>query len=280
VTRFAGHNVIVTGGSSGIGSAIVDAFASEGASVLALGRDRSRLARLEAAHAPGRVSTLAVDVRQTGELIQGLDRHLSQSGGVDVLVNCAGVAFAESILEISAASWEETLATNLSAVFFASQWAIKQMVPQGRGAIVNIASTDSFVAESPAAHYCTSKAGVVMLTRCFAYEVGHLGIRVNAVAPGFTATPMTMGGGGPEDEAFFRDYMQRIPLRRPSLPAEQARVVLFLASSDASYINGETIVVDGGQLSGFWSQAPPDVATAEYADYVPESPEVSEDEHR
>jgi 3-oxoacyl-[acyl-carrier protein] reductase len=280
VTRFAGHHVIVTGGSSGIGTAIVDAFASEGASVLALGRDGARLARLEAAHPEGRVRALAVDVRDTDQLIEGLDRHLAQSGRVDVLVNCAGVAFAESVLDISAATWEETLATNLSAVFYASQWALKQMVPRGRGAIVNIASVDAFVAESPAAHYCTSKAGIVMLTRCFAYEAGHLGIRVNAVAPGFTATPMTMGGGGPDDEVFFRDYMQRIPLRRPSLPAEQAKVVLFLASTDASYINGETIVVDGGQLSGFWSQAPADVATAEFADYAPQSLDVSEEAGR
>jgi NAD(P)-dependent dehydrogenase (short-subunit alcohol dehydrogenase family) len=226
------------------------------------------------------VSTLAVDVRHTDDLIQGLDRHLTENGQVDVFVNCAGIAFAESILEISADSWQETLATNLSAVFFASQWAIKQMVPRGRGAIVNIASVDAFVAESPAAHYCASKAGVVMLTRCFAYEVGHLGIRVNAVAPGFTATPMTMGGGASEDEAFFREYMQRIPLRRPSLPSEQAQVVLFLASTDASYINGETIVVDGGQLTGFWSRTPTDIATATYADYAPEARGVGGGEAR
>ncbi len=268
MTRFTGRSVVVTGGSSGIGRAIVKAFAAEGASVLALGRDRTRLAELEAGHASGDVTTLAVDLRDTARLIQGLDERVSRSGAVDVLVNCAGVVFDESILEISAESWAETLATNLSAVFFASQWAARQMAVSGGGAIVNIASIDAFVAESPSAHYCTSKAGVVMLTRCFAYELGHTGVRVNAVAPGFTATPMTMGDGGAEARTFFHDYMQRIPLRRPSLPEEQAHVVLFLASDEASYINGETIVVDGGQLKGFWSTTPADISTASYADYV------------
>ncbi len=268
MTRFTGKSVVVTGGSSGIGRAIVHAFAGEGASVLALGRDRTRLAELEAAHPSGSVTTLAIDLRETTQLIQGLEERVSRCGRVDILVNCAGVVFDEPILEISAESWAETLATNLSAVFFASQWAAKQMAASDGGAIVNIASIDAFVAESPAAHYCTSKAGVVMLTRCFAYELGHAGVRVNAVAPGLTATPMTMGDGGQEARTFFDSYVQRIPLRRPSLPEEQARVVLFLASDDASYINGETIVVDGGQLKGFWSTPPAEIRTASYADYA------------
>jgi len=262
VKRFEGCNVAVTGGSSGIGRAIVHEFCDEGAFVLALGRDRGRLAALEG----DRIATLAVDLRDTGALLSGLDRHLADHGRIDVLVNCAGVVFGETIAEITPITWDETIATNLSAVFFASQWAARQMVAGGGGAIVNIASIDALTAESPSAHYCTSKAAVVMLTQCFAYEFGHLGVRANAVAPGFTATPMTMGSGDDASRRFFDDYMQRIPLRRPSLPREQARVVLFLASDDASYINGETIVVDGGQLKGFWSTTPGEITTPAYDD--------------
>jgi NAD(P)-dependent dehydrogenase (short-subunit alcohol dehydrogenase family) len=119
----------------------------------------------------------------------------------------------------------------------------------------------------------------VMLTQCFAYEFGHLGVRVNAVAPGFTATPMTMGNGDSESRRFYEDYMQRIPLRRPSMPSEQARVVLFLASDDASYVNGETIVVDGGQLKGFWSSDPGHIAATHYDEVVAQADAAKED-HR
>jgi len=262
VSRFAGKTVIVTGGSSGIGRATANLFADEGASVLAVGRDRGRLAAVEREG----LATAAVDVRDTGALLAAFDRHLGRQGQIDVLVNCAGVVFGETILEITPATWDETIETNLRAVFLASQWAARRMAAAGRGAIVNIASVDAFTAESPGAHYCTSKAAVVMLTQCFAYELGHLGVRVNAVAPGFTSTPMTMGDGGTDARRFFDAYMTRIPLRRPSVPQEQARVVAFLASDDASYINGETIVVDGGQLKGFWSE-PQNIPTASYDDY-------------
>jgi NAD(P)-dependent dehydrogenase (short-subunit alcohol dehydrogenase family) len=123
------------------------------------------------------------------------------------------------------------------------------MATVGGGAIVNVASIDAFAADSPAAHYCVSKAGMVAMTRSFAHELGHLGVRTNAVAPGLTATPMTM------DESFDRllpVYAQRIPMRDPSTPEQQASVICFLASDDASYINGETVIVDGGLLTGMW----------------------------
>jgi NAD(P)-dependent dehydrogenase (short-subunit alcohol dehydrogenase family) len=123
------------------------------------------------------------------------------------------------------------------------------MVERGGGSIVNVASIDAFVAESPSAHYMASKAGLVLLTKSIAFELGHRGIRCNAVCPGFTKTEMTGGDLTPQ---FWDAYMRRIPLRRPADPSEQAAVVLFLASEEASYINGEAIIVDGGQLSGFW----------------------------
>ncbi len=124
------------------------------------------------------------------------------------------------------------------------------MVEAGGGAIVNVASIDAFSAESPLVHYNVSKAGLVMMARSFAVELGHLGVRCNCVAPGLTATPML--GDDLDRPELLRESLRRIPMRRVAEPEEPARVVLFLASEEASYVNGETVVVDGGQLAGFW----------------------------
>jgi NAD(P)-dependent dehydrogenase (short-subunit alcohol dehydrogenase family) len=123
------------------------------------------------------------------------------------------------------------------------------MAAAGRGAIVNVASIDAFVAESPFGAYSASKAGLVMLTRTIAFELGHLGVRCNAICPGMTVTEMTEKDLTPD---FERAYRTRIPQQRFSTPQEQAQVILFLASPQASFVNGATVNVDGGQLSGFW----------------------------
>ena len=196
------------------------------------------------------LSTPAGSRKMVGDAIELL-------GDLDVLVNNAGVSYTEPFLEATEARWSETLATNLSAPFYASQVAARHMLDHGGGSIVNVASIDAFVAESPSAHYMASKAGLVLLTKSIAFELGHRGVRCNAICPGFTKTEMTGGDLTPE---FLGAYMRRIPMRRPAEASEQAAVVLFLASEDASYINGEAIVVDGGQLSGFWyyeDDAPP-----------------------
>ena len=256
--RFEGRNVIVTGGSSGIGRATVLAFASEGAHVLAVGRNLDRLAQVERDAPEGRVEAAIADV-SIPEEARGVVLHaISRLGRIHVLVNNAGIAFTEPVLDISEKTWDETLDTNLSGVFWASQEAARHMAKRGGGAIVNIASTDAIVAESPQAHYNVSKAGVVMLTKSFAHELGHLGVRCNAVAPGQTITAMVAEES--EDPEFLRSYLSQIPLRRAARPEEQAAVILFLASDAASYVNGETIVVDGGQTKGTWyfpEMAPP-----------------------
>lgn len=261
--RFERKNAVVTGGSSGIGRATVHALLDEGARVVAVGRSRDKLADVASeASDPDRVHAIVADVSIRADCLRLVDEALAWLGSIDVLVNCAGIAYLESLFEITDKTWGETIATNLSGPFWTSQIAARHMVDGGRGgAIVNVASTDAFVAESPSAHYNASKAGLVMLTQSFAHELGHLGVRVNAVAPGLTDTPML------EDDLdsaeFRRGYYRRIPLQRPASPEEQARVILFLASEDATYVNGETIVVDGGQLKGSWY----------YPEMAPEVPE-------
>jgi NAD(P)-dependent dehydrogenase (short-subunit alcohol dehydrogenase family) len=245
--RFAGRNVIVTGASSGIGRATAVAFAAEGARVLAVARRAHRLDEL-AEDASGNIEPAQVDVRDRAAL-RALIAGAAGRGRIDVLVNNAGIAYMQPLLEVTDEGWDDTVETNLTAAFVASQEAARHMVAQGGGSIVNVASIDAFVAESPFGAYCASKAGLVALTRSIAFELGHLGVRCNAVCPGLTVTEMTERDFS---SSFTATYRRRIPLRRFSSPEEQAEVILFLASEAASYVNGATIEVDGGQLSGFW----------------------------
>jgi NAD(P)-dependent dehydrogenase (short-subunit alcohol dehydrogenase family) len=247
--RFEGRRVLVTGGSSGIGRATVLEFAAAGARVVAAARGLDRLAEVQREAAGDAVVTLPADVSSRAGSREMVGRAIELLGGLDILVNNAGVSYTEPFLDATEQRWTETLDTNLTGPFFASQVAARHMVAHGGGSIVNVASIDAFVAESPSAHYMASKAGLVILTRCIAFELGHLGVRCNAVCPGLTRTEMVAGDLTP---GFWNAYGRRIPIRRPAEPHEQAAVVLFLCSDDASYINGEAIVVDGGQLAGFW----------------------------
>lgn len=249
--RFDGRNVIVTGGSSGIGRACVHAFVDEGAHVLAVGRSEERLWEMRShSSVPDRIEIFVADVGVPDEARALVREAITRFGRVHVLVNNAGIAFEDPVLETSEEHWHRTLAVNLDGVFFASQEAARHMAEAGGGAIVSIASTDAFMVESPQAHYNVSKAGVVMLMRSMAHELGRVGVRCNCVAPGQTETAMIADEAA--DEAFRRAYTKRIPLGRFAQPEDQAAAVLFLASDDASYISGATVVVDGGQLTGDW----------------------------
>jgi NAD(P)-dependent dehydrogenase (short-subunit alcohol dehydrogenase family) len=251
--RFERRNVLVTGGASGIGLAITREFLAEGARVLVADRDRDGLAAL-----PGRVPDPdRLDVIETDLGVPGAAAEVGaladdRLGGLDVLVNNAGLMRQAPVLEIDEADWDELFAVNLRAVFFMTQAVARRMAERRRGAVVSISSVNAFRNESPEAHYNATKAGIVAVMRSFANELGHLGLRFNCVAPGETVSDEVAAGYTDEDRRRTRNYLQRVPLRRVSRPTEQARVVLFLASDDASYINGETIVADGGELSGDW----------------------------
>jgi NAD(P)-dependent dehydrogenase (short-subunit alcohol dehydrogenase family) len=254
VRRFEGRNVIVTGASSGIGWAIAHAFVDEGAEVFAVARRGELLDRMRAeSSAPARVHTAVADVGVPAQARGMVADAIATLGRVHVLVNNAAIMPYGPVLEMQERTWRDTMAVNLDGPFFASQAAARHMVEEGGGVIVNIASANAFRVESPAANYNTSKAALVMMTRCVAHELGHLGVRACCVAPGQTVTPETAAELSPEEyHREFVEYCSRVPLRRPAQPQEQAAVVLFLASDDASYINGETIIVDGGELTGEW----------------------------
>jgi NAD(P)-dependent dehydrogenase (short-subunit alcohol dehydrogenase family) len=249
--RFDDAVVLVTGASSGIGAATLRAFVAEGARVAAAGRSTERLAAAMASTVdPDRVAVLTADLGEPGAGRALVADALASLGHLDAVVNNAGIAVDAPVLDTSDEVWRSTLAVNLDAAFEVSQAAARHMVERGGGAIVNVASTDALVPEAPLLAYNVSKAGLISLTRTFALELGHLGVRVNAVAPGQTLTPMTEEELA--DPAFRRAYLADIPALRAATPEEIAAPILFLVSRDASYVNGATLVVDGGQLAGSW----------------------------
>ncbi|MFL5738252.1 MAG: SDR family NAD(P)-dependent oxidoreductase [Actinomycetota bacterium] len=258
--RFEGTRVIVTGAARGIGRAIVTAFLGEGAHVYAVDRNAAGLERLESELGSDRLRTGVADLSSVDEAMRVVDDGIRELGGLDVLVNNAGVMPDGAILEVSPETFDAAFSVNARAPFFAMQRAAAHMIEHGGGAFVNVASANAFRVESPEAPYNASKAALVMLTRAFAHELGHLGIRANCIAPGETLTPEEQASASGEDLDRERAYLERVPLRRVGKPQDQANVVLFLASEDAAFVTGETILVDGGELTGDWwdrDDAPP-----------------------
>jgi NAD(P)-dependent dehydrogenase (short-subunit alcohol dehydrogenase family) len=249
--RFEGRHALVTGASSGIGRACALALLEEGASVSITGRDEERLRQTrDSSVAPERVRLDAADLSDPGQARRIVDAAIAATGTIEVLVNAAGIALDAGVLEVDAAHWRSTFALNLDAALWVSQGVTRHMVERGAGSIVNVASIDGLVPEAPLAAYDASKAALISLTRSFAHELGHRGVRCNAVAPGMTITPMIEADAA--SAAFVEGYMPRIPQRRFARADEVAAAILFLASDDASYVNGSTLVVDGGQLAGSW----------------------------
>jgi 3-oxoacyl-[acyl-carrier protein] reductase len=259
--RFEGRNVLVTGGAQGIGRAIVAAFLDEGARVRAVDILADGLEAMAAStDARDRLEVAAADLGDAEQPAAMVRDAVASMGRLDVLVNCAAVQPDGPALDVDVSDYDETFAVNTRGPFLAMQEACRHFVATGGGAIVNIASANAFKNESPEAPYNASKAAVVSLTKAFAHELGHLGIRANCVAPGETITPEAERRMTPDDARREREYLRRIPMRRAGRPEEQAAAVLFLASDEASFISGETIVVDGGELAGDWydvADAPP-----------------------
>jgi NAD(P)-dependent dehydrogenase (short-subunit alcohol dehydrogenase family) len=247
--RLEGSVAVVTGGGRGIGRGIAERLAAAGADLVVTGRNPEALDATQSAieRLGRRCVTVRADVRdaQAGRRI--VDRAVSSFGRLDILINNAGINHRTAALDVTEAEWDEVLDTNLKAVFFCAQAAARVMLPAGRGAIVNLASTMSFVALPNRATYCASKGAVATLTKQLAIDWAPRGVRVNAVAPTFVETGMT--AEVLQDPAARALVIGRIPLGRVVDLDEVARTVLFLASPASSAITGAVLPVDGGYLA-------------------------------
>jgi NAD(P)-dependent dehydrogenase (short-subunit alcohol dehydrogenase family) len=260
VSRLSGRVAIVTGGSRGIGRAIVAAFAAEGAHVVFTGRDAetgqaaaAALAGLPAtAGGGGSVRFAAGDVGDEGRVAEIVDTVLADLGGrIDILVNNAAIQKEARLLEQTTADFHAMVNVNLLGTFLFSRAVLPSMIGRGSGVIVNLSSVLGLVADPVLPVYSATKAGILGLTRATALAYGPVGIRAVAICPGDVDTELNQQyfASQPDPVAFRRRIEHEYPSRRIGSVDEIARVAVFLASDDASFINGSHVLVDGGILS-------------------------------
>jgi len=245
---------VITGGSSGLGRAIALAFAREGADVVVAdireepregGTPTHELVEQESDRQSMFVECDVTDLDQLEAAVETADEF----GGVDVMVNNAGIFRAEEFLEVDPDAFQQMMDINVRGVYFGSQFAGRKMVESGGGSIINLSSVAGLEGTGPYVTYCTSKGAVRLMTYALASALGPEGIRANAIHPGLIETKMTTEDvpilGTEEGE----QYMQTIPSRRAGQPEDVADAACFLASDMADYVNGESLVVDGGMTS-------------------------------
>jgi glucose 1-dehydrogenase len=247
--RFEDQVVIVTGAANGIGRACAEAFAAEGAAVVLADIDAEAGARTtdDIAASGAEVKFVRTDVGDRSQAQRLIDQTLAAFGRLDVLINNAGIIRTADFLDISEEDFDAVLRVNLKGVFLVGQAAARVMARQGRGAIVNMSSANAVVAIPNQVPYVTSKGAVNQLTKVMALALAGKGVRVNAIGPGSILTDLLKVVMA--DEAARKKILSRTPMGRCGEPAEVAKVALFLASDDASYLTGQCIYPDGGRLA-------------------------------
>lgn len=241
----SGKVVIVTGGTRGIGKAIVKEFAKQGADVAFnyIRNEQSAIALKEEIEKEGRRALIfKSDVNNYDDMKLMVEDVKNKFGRLDVIVNNAGILRDKALMLMGKNDWDEVISTNLSGTFNLTRAAIVTFLKQKSGIIVNISSVAGLIGMPRQVNYSASKAGIIGFTKALAKEVGPYNIRVNAIAPGFTNTDMLQD----LKEEYKDEVLKRIPLGRFGEAEEVAKVALFLASENSQYITGEVIVIDGG----------------------------------
>jgi 3-oxoacyl-[acyl-carrier protein] reductase len=233
-------NIIVTGASGGIGNSIVEKLNECSANVLASGTRLEKLEELKSKF--NKIKILKFDISQSDKIEEFIDNAANELGGLDCIVNNAGITQDNLAIRMSIEEWRKVIDINLTSTFLMSKFAIKKMLKNKKGKIINITSVVGHTGNLGQANYTASKAGLVAMSKSLAIEYAKKNINVNCISPGFIKTAMT----DKIDEKFKEVIVSKIPSARLGEPEDIANAVLFLASENSNYINGETLHVNGG----------------------------------
>jgi len=232
--------VIITGGSRGIGLSVLEALYQLDAEILTIGSNSNNLENLKKKFLNIKIEQL--NLKNQNDVVKQFPRLIDSLGGIDILINNAGITKDNLTLRMKEEEWKDVIDVNLNSVFFTCQTAIKAMIKNKSGSIVNITSVVGHTGNAGQANYTASKAGVVAMTKSLAKEYAKKNIRVNCVSPGFIATDMTKD----LKEEYKNELLKNIPINRLGTGEDIANAVIFLCSDNSSYITGETIHVNGG----------------------------------
>ena len=252
--KLADKVAIITGGNSGIGEATAELFSSEGARVCIMGRNEKRCQDVVAKinKAGGQAIYAVADVRFADDCRKTVEATIEAFGKVDILLNNAGVYFAENTVECTEEHWDLTVDVSLKGTFLMSKFALPSMIERRSGVIINVSSGWGVQGGEKAVSYCAAKGGMVVMTKAMAIDHGTQGIRVNCLSPGDVKTPMLEADAKDQGMtvAEYEAAAGQRPIGRVGRPEELAKAALFLASDDSSYMTGANLVVDGGGIAG------------------------------
>lgn len=239
-----GKVALITGATRGIGKGIAEVFAAHGAKIAFTYRSSDDAAKALVENLPTEALSFKADAASFEDAQRVIEETVKHFGKLDIIVNNAGIAKDTLILRMNVEQWQDVLDTNLNSVFYTTKAAMRTMLKQRSGSIINISSVVGLQGNAGQSNYAASKAGIIGFTKSVAREIGSRGIRANVVAPGFIATEMT--SELPEKE--LATWLETIPLKRAGQPEDVANLCLFLASDMSTYVTGQVMNVDGGMV--------------------------------